>query len=81
MATHVSYVILVHLIHSYGILSHLLEDSGAQYVSKFPATLSGFLRLKRLKKAYHPETNAKVESYNKSEITRLGNYVSEHHGN
>lgn len=77
-ATHVANMFLDHRIVPYSIRDHLVADNGPHFVSKFFATLCGFLGVKRLATtAYHFQTNGRVERYNKAAVGRLQDYVAE----
>lgn len=56
----------------------MLEDNGSQFISKFFQSLCAFLGSKNLTTtAYHLETNGHVESFNKTTIARLRQYVAD----
>lgn len=71
-AIHVANVYMVHWLVSYGIQTYLLTDNQTRFVIKFIATVCTLLRVKHLTTtAYHPQTNAKVDRFNKIIFTRL----------
>lgn len=78
-ATQVANIILEHWIVPFDIPSYVLPDHGPQFVSKFFATICGFLDVRHLTTtAYHPQTNGQVERFNKTIVTRLRHYLADH---
>lgn len=71
-ATHVANLFLDHRIASYTIPDHLLTDNGPQFVSMVFATLCRILALNDLTTtAYHLQTSARVERYDRKIATRI----------
>lgn len=63
----------------YGISKYLLKDNGTQFVGKLFEILAGQMDMQKFTTtAYHPLLNGQAESYNRTLVTCLRNYVSEH---
>ena len=68
-----------HWICPYGIPTYILTDNGPQFVAKIFDHLVTMLGVSHLRTtAYHPQTNGQAERYNRTLVTRLIHYVSEH---
>lgn len=66
-------------VYAYGIPKYILTDNGPQFTSKLFEYVSVVLGIDHLRTtAYHPETNGQSERYNRTLVTRLSHYVSEH---
>lgn len=77
--THAAIVFLDSLYCPMRFLEHLLTEKGSHFTRKFFETLCGFLGLKHLPATpYQPQTNAHVETYNKTTVTRLRQCAAEH---
>lgn len=67
------------LLMSYGVPVHILTDRGLKFVSKFFRTLCDFVRVQGiLTTAFHPQANGLTERYNKTIVTSIRPYMSEH---
>lgn len=57
----------------------LLTDNGPQFLAKLFETLCLDLKVKHVTTAaYHPQTSAQVERYNKALVARLLHYIADH---
>lgn len=66
-------------VRPYKIQSNAVTKKEPQFVNKWCATLSLFLRLRKLENtAHHPYTNEQVERYSRTIVVRLSHYISEH---
>ena len=66
-------------VFKYGVPRTLLSDNGPQFNAKFfhsTCRVRGITNL--YTSAYHPQTNAQVERYNRTIASMLRNYVGEH---
>lgn len=79
LSTHMSNIFLDHWIIPFGIPSYLLTDNGPQIVRKLFATVCGSLVVKHVTTtAYHPQTNCQAKRFNRTIVTRLRLYVTDH---
>ena len=66
----------------YGIPNSILSDNGPQFVAEFWKTTLAILGINhKTTTSYHPQTNGQAERYNKTIVSRLRHYVSEHQDN
>ena len=71
-----------HWIFTYGPPKTLISDNGKQFASKFFQAVCSLLGLSNIfTSTYHPQTNGKVEQYNRTILAMLRNYVNEHQNN
>lgn len=63
--------------YPYDIRAYVLTDGGVQFTSKFFAALCTMLDVKCLTTtAFHHQTNAQIEEYNCTIVTRRQHYVA-----
>lgn len=78
-ATKVLKVLVDHCIVPFGVPSYVLTEDCSQFICKFFANTCGYLSIKHLiATANHPQTNWRLEWYNRIMITRLRYYVDDH---
>ena len=66
-------------VFKYGIPRTLLSDNGPHFNAKFFHSTCRVLGITNLyTSAYHPQTNGKVERYNRTRASMLRNYAGEH---
>jgi hypothetical protein len=66
-----------HWAYVYGPPVSFLTDNGPQFAAKFFQTVCSELGIRKIfKTAYHPQTNGKVERYNRTILASLRGYVS-----
>ena len=78
-AAEVAAAFLENWICPYGMPEYLLTDNGPQFVARtfeFLTVMLGVVHVRTT--AYHPQTNGQAERYNRTLVTRLVHYVSEH---
>ena len=67
-----------HWVFVYGPPSYLLSDNGAQFTAKFFHHVCNILGIGNLyTTTYHPQTNGKVERFNRTILAALRKYVRE----
>ena len=78
-AASVAKAFLDHWVYAYGAPQYLLTDNGPQFIAKFFDSVCGLLGIQHYLTAfYHPQTNGKAERFNKTILSRLRHYISEH---
>jgi len=62
----------------YGPANHILSDQRSQFMSNFSVAVMKVLGTKTVRTtAYHPQTNGKVEWYNRTMATKLRHYIAD----
>lgn len=75
-------VFLDNWVIPYGISTNLLTYNGLGFFLKFFAAVTALLGIKSLSAiAFHPQTNAQVERFNRTMVPRLGKYMAGHQYN
>ena len=68
-----------HWVFHFGPPAKLLSDNGGQFTSKFFQQVCQILGIKKLfTTAYHPQTNGQVERFNRTLLSGLRHFCSEH---
>ena len=68
-----------HWVFRYRPPAHFLPDNGGQLTAKFFQDLCAILGIRRLfTTAYHPQTNGRVERFNRTNLAGLRHFCSEH---
>lgn len=76
---HIVTIFLNDVVRLYRIASKHQTDNDHQYVRKRFSTRCFFLDVSKVRtKAYDPETNLWVERFNRTMVTSMHHYVSEH---
>lgn len=78
-STYATSVLVAHWVIRYGASTHLLTNEAHQLVCKFfPAVCEYLLAILLTATAYCFQTNGQVEQLNKTTVTRLCDYVTDH---
>ena len=78
-ALSVSHAFVNHWVLHYGPPAVVLSDNGSQFTSKLLQYLCKMLKVKNaFTTAYHPQTNGQAERFNRTLLTGLRAFVSDH---
>ena len=78
-ASTVAKIIVEEVIVRYGVPSYIHSDQGRQFESKLFQEVCDILNIKKTRTTpYHPQSDGMVERFNKTLVTMLSSYVSEH---
>ena len=68
-----------HWVFQYGPPTYVLSDNGGQFTSKFFQSICSILGARNLfTAAYHPQTNGQVERFNRTILSGLRHFCSDH---
>ena len=78
-AYQVAKAFVTHWVVCYGAPAHLLSDNGSQFTSKLFLHVCSELKIRNaFTTTYHPQTNGQAERFNRTILTGLRAFVSEH---
>ena len=78
-AYNVAVALVENWIFTYGPPEAVISDNGKQFAAKCFQAVCGLLGISNVfTSTYHPQTNGRVERYNRTILAMLRNYVNEH---